>query len=239
MLVLLSADSVEPRCGLRTNSNRKLLAGTFLAPLLGLLFVACGTDTASGTAAAVTATALRREEAIASFTAEAVAAGPIATRFPVRTPVPETPQAVAGTPTPLLPDASLIPTPEPDTSPTPDPITQQREIDRQALETLLGTRARALGSGDFEAWYETCSSTIRESAIENDALGRQLRAIRFEPDETLQVEFVVEQVLFSGDTAATVLWGLRVGTQYFAGFGGGPYAREDGAWYSLGWGCAG
>lgn len=199
--------------------------------MLGLLLVACGTDTASGTAAAVTATAVRREEAIASFTAEAVAAGPIPTRFPVRTPVPATPQTTAGTPTPQLPDASLIP--------TPDPITKQQEIDRQALETLLLIRGQALGSGDFETWYETCSPTIRESAIENDALGKQLRVINFEPDESVQIEFVVEQVLFSGDTAATVLWGIRVGTSYFAGFGGGPYAKEDGTWYSLGWGCAG
>ncbi len=90
--------------------------------------------------------------------------------------------------------------------------------------------------GDFETWYDTCAPQVRESAIETDALGRQLRAIKFEPDGTSTIEFVLEEVFFSGSTAATVLWGVRDGADYFSGLGG-SFIKEDDEWFSIGWGC--
>ena len=95
-----------------------------------------------------------------------------------------------------------------------------------------------MGTGDFDAWYDTCAPTVRESARENDALGKQLRAIGIEPDPESTMEFIAEQVFFSGTASATVIWGIQVGGDYLAGIGGGPYLKEDGEWFSVGWGCA-
>ncbi len=94
-------------------------------------------------------------------------------------------------------------------------------------------------SSDFETWYGTCAPSIRDRARETDALGKQLRSLRLDLGEDSAVEFVVEQVLFTGYTAATVVWGWRDGAFYLPGIGAGPYIKEDGKWFSLGWGCAG
>lgn len=110
-------------------------------------------------------------------------------------------------------------------------------MDIQALEALLTVRSQAMSKGDFETWYGTCAPAIRDSAIENDALAAQLRAIRFEPDDSVSIQFVLEDVFFSGSTGATVLWGVLSGPSYSSGLGG-QYVKEDGKWYSLGWGCA-
>ncbi len=95
-----------------------------------------------------------------------------------------------------------------------------------------------MGTGDFDAWYATCAPSVRGSARASDALGKQMRALRINPNPDSTLEFVSEQVFFSGSTGATVVWGLKFGTTYIPGLGGGPYVKEDGEWYSIGWGCA-
>ncbi len=192
---------------------------------LTLLAAACGTDSGASTEADALATALRREQAIATFTAEAVIS-PTATRFPRVTPSSE-PQE--------QPTATAAATPPAQGARS---FTEEQLGDIEELEALLLVRSEAMSKGDFEAWYETCAPSIREQAIESDALGAQLRAIRFEPDQQASFEFVLEEVFFSGSTDATVLWGWRSGPSYFSGLGG-QYVKQEGTWFSLGWGCAG
>lgn len=210
------------------NIRRSLVTVAMLAGF-GLL-AACGTESsADSTAVAASATAERRQQAIATFTAEAAAAGPTATRFPTSVPTSNAAQATQSFATAA---ARLTPLP----SPTPG---EGEQADRAALEELLRVRSEAMSAGDIDAWYETCSPTVRESARDSNALEKQLAALQIDPAEgNVSFEFVLEQAFLTGGTSATVVWGWRAGPNYFPGVGGGPYVKEDGQWYSIGWGCS-
>jgi len=202
---------------LKTVRNRILFGELTAIAIIALAFVSCTANGSGSQDAKATGTAQARVEAIARFTAEAAL-----TPEPTSTPEP-TPTEAAEIPAPSMTIA-------PDVS---------NEADRDAIEQLLIERASAFSTGDLDRWYATCEESIREAGRSGKSLDRQYLAIGFEPDPQAQVEFLVEQILFSGDDLATVLWGVRVGTDHFPSFGGGPYVKVDGEWFSQGWGCVG
>lgn len=208
---------------MRIGQNKRASRAIGMVLLMAVaLMVACGNDSSGNNdAAAASATAERRDQAIATFTAEAAAVAPTATRFPTSS------AGTSSTPTPVR---SLTPA----STPTPN---EAELADRTALEELLRVRSETLGSGDFDAWYETCAPYLRESAQSSKAIEKQLASLRLEPEEVAGVEFVLEQIFLTAGTSATIVWGWRSGPDYFPGVGGGPYTKEDGQWYSIGWGC--
>ncbi len=208
---------------------RQLIVAVVIPASVALL-TACGAESsADGTSVAASSTAERRQQAIATFTAEAATVGPTATRFPTAIATASEAQATQAFATAA---ARLTPAP----TPTPN---DEEQANRAALEMLLLERSEAMSSGDIDAWYETCSPSVRDSARQTRALEKQLAALQIDPtlEGAVSFEFVAEQIRFTGDTSANVIWGWRAGSDYFPGVGGGPYVKEDGKWYSIGWGC--
>lgn len=170
------------------------------------------------------------------------------TATPTATLTPANPTATATSapavrePTPTA--SSALPGPSGQTS------TDGREADVSALEAVVDVQAEAFnalidaeignsGDADVDAYYETCHPDIRQLAKDSKAVEAQLRN---RPDGISDIRFEVEQIIFSGETSATVIFGAHYLDfnlpAHTPGWGGGLYEKVDGRWYGLGWGCA-
>ncbi len=193
-------------------------------PALVVFAIACGSELNGGANVDATATADRREQAIAEFTAEAATVAAIGS--------PQSTSVVTAPTTAASPTSAITGPSGSNSGVAAD------NPDRLEIEALLAVRSHAMSTGDIDAWYETCAPSVRALGRTAQAIEKQVRALNIPTDGSVEFELVLENIIITGGTSATVIWGLQWPNGYVPGLGG-PYVKEDGRWFSVGWGCAG
>lgn len=135
----------------------------------------------------------------------------------------------------------IVPTVAPTAAPTiglPMPSepasTDDRPDDRAAIAAVIKLQGLNYGMQNLDGFYDTCHPAMAQQARDAGAVDKYQELY---PNLAI-ASFELEDLVFTGADSAFVVFGLRWDPAGVVnGFGGGPFEKADGQWYSLGWGC--